>query len=92
MISLGRPDHFRLVQQYLRERYTEEIAAGALGIASLADFASRDPRRQLRDPLTRLFFAGAAVPAAELRGVMSAPVMEAFGSLGLLRFADEQNR
>ena len=92
MITLGRDEHFRLIRDYLRERYTEPYVTAALGVPSLAAFTERDPRRQLHDPLTRLLFAGAVVSLAELRTVMPAPVMDAFGSLGLLRFADEQNR
>src|SRR5688572_19792385 len=92
MIGLGRPEHFSIVQQYLRERYTENIIAGALGVPSLGAFTERDSRNQLRDPLVRLFFAGAVVPLSEVRSVMPAPVLEAFGALGILRFADDQNR
>src|SRR5687767_6003675 len=92
MITLGAAEQFRIVQSFLRERFTEPFVAGALGVSSLSEFTERDQGRQLRDPLTRLLFAGAAVPLTEVRGVMPPPVMEAFGALGLLRFADEHSR
>ena len=92
MIQLGRDDQFLLVRNYLRERYTDEIVAAALGARSLTGFTDRDPRKEIRDPLARLFFAGAAVPLSDVRAAMPAPVLDAFGSLGLLRFADDQNR
>ena len=92
MVQLGRDDQFLLIRNYLRERYTDEFVAAALGVRSLVEFTDRDPRRQVRDPLTRLFFAGAAVPLTDVRAAIPAPVLDAFGSLGLLRFADDQNR
>ena len=84
MITLGTFGQFRIVREFLSDRYSEEIVAAGLGVASVRAFAERPEGRPVRDVLVRLFFAGAAVPVSELRAVLPADVAEAMNRMGLL--------
>lgn len=85
MITLVQPDAFQRVRRFLRERYSEEIVAAALGVASVREFDQRKERQPIRDPLVRLFFAGAAVPFHEIRPSLPTDVAADMSDMGLIR-------
>jgi hypothetical protein len=90
MIRLGTPEQFRLIREFLRARFSEEIVSVALGVASVRDFDKREDGSPVRDPLVQLLFCGAAVPFAEIRAVLPAAVGDAMGDLGLLAGAENR--
>lgn len=90
MITLGTDEQFRVVREFLLERYSEDVVAAGLGVASVREFADRPEGKPLRDPLLRLFFAGAAVALSELRVVLPADVGEAMTRMGLLRIEGDR--
>jgi hypothetical protein len=84
MLNVGTYDQFQTVRHFLKSRYTEEIAAAALGVSSIADFDKRDPRAPIRDTLVRFFFGGAAVPVREFHNAVPGQVSDALSALGLV--------
>jgi hypothetical protein len=85
VITLGTSEQFRIVREYLQYRYSEDIVAAALGVASVRQFDQRPEGKPIRDALVRLLFAGAAVPLSEARPVIPSEVGEAMAVMGLLR-------
>src|SRR3954453_17583504 len=88
MIRIGEPQQFRQMREFLRSRFSEEIVAAALGVASVRDFDKREPGRPIRDPLVRMFFAGAAVPLTELQPVLPHSLGKTMADLGLITGSD----
>lgn len=84
MIKLGTPAQFGVVRNFLRERFSEEVVSAAMGIANMRGFDERDHGRPIRDPLVRLFFAGAAVNSAELRPALPLDIAQALMEMGIL--------
>lgn len=90
MITLGTPEQFRALSEFLRQRYSEEIVCAGLGVASIRHFDERDPRQPIRDPLVRLMLGGAALTANELRPALPNRIAEILSELGLLTRAGDR--
>lgn len=84
MIRIGSPEQFRVVRDFLRRRFSEEIVSASLGVGKVGDFDKRPDGTPIRDPLVRLLFGGAAVPFRELRESLPASAGEPMSELGLL--------
>ncbi|MBC8167120.1 MAG: methyltransferase [Bryobacteraceae bacterium] len=90
MIRLGTPDQFRILRDFFRARFSEEIVSAALGVACIRNFDQRDNGRPVRDPLVQCLFGGAAVPFRDLRPVLPQHVGEVMGELGLLEAVEDR--
>jgi hypothetical protein len=83
-MKMGSAEQFATLRTFLRSRYSADIVAAALGIKSMAEFEQREDGRPVRDPLVRLFFAGAAIPASDFHSAVPTAAADAMLALGLV--------
>lgn len=89
MLRTGSPGHFRIVRDFLVQRYSPELVAAALGVPSVGQFDQRQPGRPINDAIVRLLFGGAPITEGHLRASAPPTVLEAMMELGLLARAGD---
>lgn len=88
-IKIGTPEQFAAVRNYLRESgFSESAICERLGIEKTSDITST-ANKPVDDLLTRLFFLGVPIAAAEWQQAVPAPVRDACDALGLVQQKDD---